>query len=75
MAFVSSPYPKNLSAGVARPLADRRRVVFSEAVFDGTQAVEGVSAVRIQEVSEVEEVWADDKIAVKVNPTWATLKQ
>ena len=33
----------------ARPSAIRRRVAFSEAVYDGSTTVEGVTAVRIEE--------------------------
>jgi xanthine dehydrogenase accessory factor len=60
---------------VPGPLAVRRRVAFSEAVYDGKQTVEGVSAVRVDAVSELEHVWASGKIAVKVDPTWVSLVQ
>ena len=38
------------------PSAIRRQVAFSEAVYDGTATVEGVTAVRIPEAAEAEEV-------------------
>ncbi len=60
---------------VAKPLAVRRRVAFSEAVYDGTQTVEGVSAVRVEDVSDFERVWADGRIALRVDPNWDTLGQ
>ena len=60
---------------IARPLAVRRRVAFSEAVYDGVQAVEGVSAVRVEEISDFKKVWADGQIPVRVDPGWDTLEQ
>jgi xanthine dehydrogenase accessory factor len=53
---------------VARPLAVRRRVAFCEAVWDGTAAVEGVLAQRIETPVEAEAVLARGEIPVLVDP-------
>ncbi len=59
---------------VDNPLAVRRRVAFSEAVYDGTQTVEGVSAVRVQDISEFDHIWKKGQIALLVDPIWNSLK-
>ncbi len=58
-----------------RPLAVRRRVSFCEAVYDGSQTVEGVHAVRVDDLGSLKSVWKADKIAVAVDPEWNFLKQ
>ncbi|MBW2611010.1 MAG: EF2563 family selenium-dependent molybdenum hydroxylase system protein [Deltaproteobacteria bacterium] len=58
-----------------RPLAVRRKVSFCEAVFDGTQTVENVSADFCHDVEGVHGIWQESKIAVTVDPTWHMLKQ
>jgi xanthine dehydrogenase accessory factor len=58
-----------------RPLAVRRKVSFCEAVFDGMQTVENVSADICHDVEGVHGIWREGKIAVAVDPTWHMLKQ
>ena len=41
------------------PSAIRRRVAFSEAVYDGTAEVEGITAVRIEDAGQAEAVLAE----------------
>jgi len=53
---------------IPSPLAVRRAVSFSEAVYEGTQTVEGITAVRISSVDEVDRVWASSRIPVFVDP-------
>ena len=55
------------------PLAVRRQVSFSEAVFDGCMSVEGVEAVRIADDSELVAVWESGKLAVRVDPNGESL--
>jgi len=50
------------------PLAVRRMVSFSEAVYAGFQTVEGVQAVRVDGVEAAERSWAQGQIAVAVDP-------
>jgi xanthine dehydrogenase accessory factor len=52
---------------VARPLAVRRTVCFSEAVYDGEKEVEGVWAKLIARPDEIPSVWTGRKIPVLVD--------
>lgn len=54
------------------PLAVRREVSFCEAVHDGSQAVEGVEAIRAGSVQEIHDAWDEGKIAAVVDPEWKT---
>lgn len=57
---------------VARPLAVCRGVAFSEAVFDGTKTIMGVTAERAEAtVAAVEAVWERGNIAVIIDPATA----
>ena len=53
---------------IPRPLCIRRKVSFSEAVFEGEQEVEGVRAVLVRDPSEVEGLWQRGLIPVIVDP-------
>jgi len=53
---------------IPQPLAVRRKVCFSEAVYEGEQVVEGMKGVLIKDLREVEEVWKRDEVAVIVDP-------
>lgn len=57
-----------LMTEIPTPLSIRRAVCFSEAVFEEEAEVEGVVAVRIEEIERVEEVWRRERIAVMVDP-------
>lgn len=50
------------------PLAVRRKVSFSEAVFDGSATVEGLEAIRVQGMDDLFPVWERGCIAVIVDP-------
>jgi len=52
-----------------KPLAVRRLVCFSEAVRLGSCRVEGIEAVRAEDLSEVEQAFARGSIPVLVDPT------
>jgi len=58
-----------------RPLAVRRNVSFAEAVYNGTQTVEGITAQLCQSTDEFESVFATGKIVIIVDPQWTTLKK
>ena len=58
---------------VAAPLAVRRRVSFCEAVHDGRQTVEGVTALAVADTAGVRSAWADGRLAVRVDPEWRSL--
>lgn len=57
-----------LMTEIPKPLSVRRRVCFSEAVFQGEQVVEGVRGVLIRDPREVEGVWARGEVAIIVDP-------
>lgn len=59
----------------AMPLAVRREVAFSEAVYDGSQTVEGVEAVKAAGAGQVRRIWGQSQIAVMVDPQAATLRE
>lgn len=58
---------------LTQPLAVRRRVAYSEAIYEGKQTVEGVTAVRFNAPEELKHIWAKEQIAVGVDPAWTTL--
>ena len=57
------------------PTAVRRRVSFSEAVYDGEQCVEGVAARRAKNVEEIASLWRSGMLAVAVDPEWRFLSR
>jgi xanthine dehydrogenase accessory factor len=65
---------KILLLEVEAPLAVRRRVSFCEAVPDGRQTVEGVTALRVTDAAEVEAAWERGCLAVRVDPAWTAIK-
>lgn len=54
------------------PMAVRRTVAFCDAVYDGTAQVEGVTARRVRDVTEVDAVHQADEIALMVDPDLTT---
>ena len=59
---------------VPEPMAIRRAVALSEAVYDGTATVEGVRARRAESLDQVRAILNDDHIPVLVDPDLAYLK-
>ena len=57
-----------------RPSAIRRKVAFSEAVYDGTATVEGVTAVRIEDAGQAEETLAQGKVPLLVDPAGESIR-
>ncbi len=58
---------------VERPVAVRRLVSFCEAVHDGRQTVEDVTAVKVESVPDIQAAWSRGEIAVIVDPRWSSL--
>ncbi len=56
-----------------RPVAIRRTVAFSEAVYDGETTVEGVTARRVGGPQELQKSWDGNVIPVLVDPTGRTV--
>ncbi len=50
------------------PLAVRRAVSFCEAVWEGVQTVEDVTAVRIEHPADIPAVWSEERIPLLVDP-------
>ncbi len=59
----------------AMPLAVRRKVSFCEALHDGVQTVEGVTARKAERVEDAPRIWGRGDIPVIADPEWRTLRQ
>ena len=55
---------------IPRPVAVRRAVSFCEAVYEDSKVVEDVEALFVKRPAEIQQVWAEGKIAVIVDPNW-----
>lgn len=53
---------------ISQPLVIRRGVSFASAVYAGTWAVEGITAMLVESPDMVRELWANDRIPVLVDP-------
>ena len=51
-----------------KPAAIRRQVAASEAVYDGLASVEGMKAIRVESLSQIEAVWAEGNVPLYVDP-------
>ena len=58
-----------------RPSAIRRQVAFSEAVYDGTATVEGVTAVKIADAAEAEEILKREQVPLLVDPAGDSIRR
>ena len=56
------------------PSAIRRQVAFSEAVYDGTATVEGVTAVRIQDTAEAGRTLEQGQVPLLVDPAGEAIR-
>ena len=59
---------------IPHPLAVRRGVSFCEAVHDGCKTVEGVTALRTNDIADIPRVWEAGHISVLVDPSWKSLE-
>ena len=57
-----------------RPSAIRRRVAFSEAVYDGAATVEGVTATRIADTGEISATLARGEVPLLVDPSGESIR-
>lgn len=62
-----------LMTEIPEPISVRRFVAFSEVVYEGKMAVEGVEAERIEDVEALPNVWERARIAVIVDPEWTVI--
>lgn len=58
---------------IPQPMAVRRTVSFSEAVYLDEHTVEGVTAIKASSVADVQDIWAQRALAVLVDPAAACL--
>ena len=58
-----------------RPSAIRRKVAFSEAVYDGTAEVEGITAVRINDAKEAAAVLERGELPLLTDPAGDSIRQ
>jgi xanthine dehydrogenase accessory factor len=68
-----SGFTRILMTEIAEPLAIRRLVCFSEAVYEGSCSVEGLRAVAISRFDEAQAAWDNRSIPVIVDPSNACL--
>ena len=64
----SAGYRKMVMTEIAKPLAVRRAVSFSEAVYEGETGVEGVRGVLIDTIDELPALWEENMIALIIDP-------
>lgn len=58
-----------------RPSAIRRQVAISEAVYDGSAVVEGMTAIRVDSLSGCGSVWAAGNVPLIVDPAGESIAQ
>jgi len=58
-----------------KPTSIRRKVSFSEAVYDGEVTIEGVTAVLAGSMNEIEKAWDENKIPVAIDPEGEWIKK
>lgn len=64
-----------LALEAERPSAIRRKVAFSEAVYDGAATVEGVTAVRIDDISQMNAVLDGGEVPLLVDPSGESIRR
>lgn len=57
------------------PLAVRRGVSFSEAVYEGRKSVEGLTAVRTAEAEACPRLWERGDLALLIDPAWKSIER
>lgn len=63
-----------LALETEHPSAIRRKVAFSEAVYDGTATVEGVTAVRIAEAAEADGILEQGQVPLLMDPAGESIR-
>jgi xanthine dehydrogenase accessory factor len=67
-----SGFRKLVMTEIERPLAVRRTVSFSEALYEGIATVEGVQAVKINSPDQAVKLWCEGMIPVMIDPVNAS---
>jgi len=68
-----SGFTRLLMLEVAKPLAVRRLVCFSEAVHDTVAKVEDVTGRHLTSICQLKETWKRGEIAVLIDPAWKSI--
>lgn len=58
-----------------RPTAIRRYVAYSEAVYEGEMTIDGITAVKVSSVEEMERCWQEGKLPLFVDPSGIWIKK
>lgn len=58
---------KVLVLEVANPTSIRRKVCYSEAIYEGQITIEGITSVLVTNISEIKEAWVQNKIPVIID--------
>lgn len=66
---------KVLILETSKPMSIRRKVSFSEAIYDGQMEIDGVSAILVDSIDEAKEVWNNKKVPIIVDPEGEYIKQ
>jgi len=59
---------------ISKPLVIRRTVSFAQAIFDGSTTIEGVKAVKVEDINEIYKEWDDGNIPILVDESCNVLK-
>lgn len=59
---------KVLVLEVSNPTSIRRTVCYSEAIYEGTITIEGITSILVKNTKETENAWNEDKIPVIIDP-------
>lgn len=59
---------KVLVLEIENPTCIRRKVSFSEALFEDEIEIEGIKAVKVRGIEEIEGAWKDNKVPVVIDP-------
>ncbi|TKB06774.1 selenium-dependent molybdenum cofactor biosynthesis protein YqeB [Desulforhopalus sp. IMCC35007] len=70
-----SGFTRILMLETERPLAVRRTVSFSEAIYLAETTVEGIVAKQVERLDQIEATWQGACIPVMIDPDWQTLRQ
>ena len=60
---------------IEKPSCIRTEVSFSNAIYDGTKTLDGITCVHIKDVSEIDDLHKDGKVALLIDPKVEILKK
>ena len=63
-----------LATEVAQPTVIRRTVSFAEAIYTGSYVVEEVTGVRVSDLEEANQAWANNQVPILVDPSGESAK-